>query len=393
MKIEIQVPHMGESISEAVVGTILKQNGSAVNADDEILELETDKVNQVIYAPKKGMLVLKVKTGDKVPVGAILGTIETEGTAAREEKTKELPQKAELPPLAPKKEEKPAQTPQSPAVNSPKRFTSDDFIRELHEESIAPTEKLTIPPPEAAPVPSHQNASTQEREIRRKIPSIRQVIAQRLVAAQQQAAMLTTFNEVDMTAIIELRQAYQEIFTQKFGVKLGFMSFFVKAAVSALQAFPSLNSYIDGDEIVQRCYYDLGIAVSTDRGVLVPVVRNCDLLSVHEIEKNLETFAKKSREGKIAVDDLRGGGFTITNGGVFGSLLSTPLLNPPQCGILGMHKIQKRPIAIGDLAVVRPMMYLALSYDHRLIDGKEAVSFLVHIKNMIENPARQLLEV
>lgn len=373
MKIDIVVPRMGESISEAIIGNILKENSSVVQTDDEILELETDKVNQVVYAPKKGILNLSVKKGDKVDVGAILGFIETEGQTSQptiKDEKKEQPLKKEPPKELPSKESL--------------RFTPDQFIQEFQKKPKSETIST-----ETRSVPQEST----ERETRQIMPSIRKVIAKRLVAAQQETAMLTTFNEVDMTEVIELRKTYQEEFQKKHGVKLGFMSFFVKAVVSGLHTFPHLNSYLDGEEIVQRHYYDLGIAVSTEKGLLVPVIRNCDQLTVPEIERALENYAKKAREGRIALDDLHGGGFTITNGGVFGSLLSTPILNPPQCGILGMHQIQKRPVAINDQVHVRSMMYLALSYDHRLIDGKEAVSFLIHVKNIIENPARQLLEV
>jgi 2-oxoglutarate dehydrogenase E2 component (dihydrolipoamide succinyltransferase) len=222
---------------------------------------------------------------------------------------------------------------------------------------------------------------------------IRKVIAQRLVEAQRTMAMLTTFNEVDLTQVMQLREKYKESFIKKYGCKLGLMSFFVKAAVSALEAFPDLNSYLDGDEIVHREYYDIGVAVGTDKGVIVPVIRNCEQLSFAEVEQAIENYAKKAREGILVADDLQGGGFTITNGGIYGSLLSTPILLPPQCGILGMHKIEKRPVVIHNEIAIRSMMYLALSYDHRLIDGKEAVSFLVHIKNILEEPARLLLEI
>jgi 2-oxoglutarate dehydrogenase E2 component (dihydrolipoamide succinyltransferase) len=222
---------------------------------------------------------------------------------------------------------------------------------------------------------------------------IRRLIATRLVEVQQETAMLTTFNEVDMTAVMGLREKYKEAFTKEHGTKLGFMSFFIKASISALQAFPEVNAYIDGEDIVQREYFDIGIAVGTERGLIVPVLRNCDQLTFAGIEKQIENFAAQAKKGSLSVDDLQGGGFTITNGGVYGSLLSTPILNPPQCAILGMHKIMKRPVVVNDEIVIRQMMYLALSYDHRLIDGKEAVSFLVHIKNTLEDPARLLLEV
>ena len=271
-----------------------------------------------------------------------------------------------------------------PPVSSDRslRYGKEAFLSEL--EGPAKAVQKNMPPSQPTSAP---------KETRRPMSKIRKVIAQRLVEAQQSMAMLTTFNEVEMTQVILLREKYKESFAKKYGCKLGFMSFFVKAAVSALQTYPDFNSFIDGEDIVHRGTYDIGVAVGTDKGVIVPVIRNCDALSYAEIEQALEHFAKKAREGKIAANDLQGGGFTITNGGVYGSLLSTPILLPPQCGILGMHKIEKRPVVINDQISIRSMMYLALSYDHRLVDGKEAVSFLVHIKNMLEDPSRLLLEV
>lgn len=384
MKQEIKVPSLGESITEAKIGQILAPSGFIVKADAEVLELETDKVNQVLYAPQKGRLNLSVKTGETVKIGQTIGTIEPVEEGAETERKKEAPAKP-LPPepkkpkatelLPPaKKEEKPAER------GPPIRLTQEAFLSELETPS-SPLEKKALQP-------SHPG-----RETRRPMSQIRKVIAKRLVEAQHTMAMLTTFNELDMTQVIQVREKYKEAFAKKYNCKLGFMSFFVKATVSALQAFPSLNSYIDGEDIVHRESYDIGVAVGTDRGVIVPVIKECDRLSYAEIEQALENYAKKAREGKLSADDLRGGGFTITNGGVYGSLLSTPILMPPQCGILGMHKIEKRPVVINDQITIRSMMYLALSYDHRLVDGKEAVSFLVHIKNMLEDPSRLLLEV
>lgn len=236
-----------------------------------------------------------------------------------------------------------------------------------------------------------QMAAPKGRETRQKLSRLRKVIGERLMQAQKSTAMLTTFNEADMTQIISLREKCKESFTKQYGVRLGFMSFFVKAVVSALEAYPEFNSYLDGDDLVHREYYDIGIAVGTNKGLFVPVIRNCDQLTFAEIEKALEGFANRAREGALSIEDLQGGGFTITNGGVYGSLLSTPILNPPQVGILGMHKIEKRPVVVNDQIAIRSMMYLALSYDHRIVDGKEAVSFLVHIKEILEDPARLLL--
>jgi 2-oxoglutarate dehydrogenase E2 component (dihydrolipoamide succinyltransferase) len=364
MKVEIKVPAMGESITEATIGTLLKQSGSTVKMDDEILELETEKLNQVLYAPESGVLTLNVNPEDKVKIGQVIGYIETEGAPS--------PKKDEAPPT-PK-----APPPLKKPEKSEMRKSKEDFVEELSKEPA----QVVTPKPEM-----------QRGETRKKMSKIRSVIARRMVEALQTTAMLSTFNEIDMSQVNELREKYKESFEKTYGVKLGYMSFFVKSCVSALQAFPDLNSYIDGEEIVQRNYYDIGIAVSTERGLLVPVVRDCDRLSFDEIEKFIGDLAKRAREGRLTADDLVGGGFTITNGGVFGSLLSTPILNPPQSGILGMHKILKRPVALDDQIVIRPMMYVALSYDHRIVDGKEAISFLVHIKNNLEDPSRMLLKI
>lgn len=381
MKKEIKVPSMGESISEATIGQILAPEGSIVKADAEILELETDKVNQVLYAPQAGRLHLIVKTGDHVKIGQTVGEIEPAAEAAPQEAKKEPPA-----PQRPKEAPAPAVQKMIPPVPSERslRYGKEAFLSELEAPSTSKPVQKNIPPVQLTSAP---------KETRRPMSKIRKVIAQRLVEAQQTMAMLTTFNEVEMTQVILLREKYKESFAKKYGCKLGFMSFFVKATVSALQTYPDFNSYIDGEDIVHRGTYDIGVAVGTDKGVIVPVIRNCDALSYAEIEQTLENFAKKAREGKIAATDLQGGGFTITNGGVYGSLLSTPILLPPQCGILGMHKIEKRPVVINDQISIRSMMYLALSYDHRLVDGKEAVSFLVHIKNMLEDPSRLLLEI
>lgn len=360
MKHKIVVPSMGESISEATIGTLFKQSGAFVKADEELLELETDKVNQVLYAQASGVLNWSVKASDLVKIGQTIGTID-----------EEVPAKLEAPvtPPAEKKVE---------AVPSVQKNGKDAFLKELEEKP----EKIEKP-----------HVRNEERETRKPFPKIRQVIAKRLLEAQHQAAMLTTFNEADLTQVILLREKYKELFLKEHQVKLGFMPFFIKAAVSALREFPVVNAYLDGNELIYRNYFDLSVAVSTDRGLVVPVIRDCDRLSFPEIEKAIAEVGEKAKSGKITVDELSGGGFTITNGGVFGSLLSTPILNPPQTAILGMHKIQKRPIAIDDQVVIRPMMYLALTYDHRVLDGKEAVSFLVHIKECLEDPARLLMEV
>jgi 2-oxoglutarate dehydrogenase E2 component (dihydrolipoamide succinyltransferase) len=378
MKIEIKVPAMGESISEATIGSILVPSGSKVAADAEILELETDKVNQVLYAPQAGVVQLSVKPEQTVKIGEVVGYVETEG-AVQAEKTPEAPTAP-----APK-------APTKPVEGEPARLTKEAFIAEVKAPPAKNAEEKVIESPkETAAAPK---VASDERESRRKMSKMRKVIASRLVEVQRNAAMLTTFNEVDMSAVMALREKYKEAFTKKYGTKLGFMSFFVEAVTSALKAFPDFNSYIDGDEIVHREYYDIGIAVGSDRGLFVPVLRDCDQLTFDGIERAIESYAKKAREGTISVDDLQGGGFTITNGGTYGSMLSTPILNGSQSGILGMHKIEKRAVVVDDQIVVRPIMYLALSYDHRIVDGKDAVTFLVHIKNRLEDPSRLLLEI
>lgn len=402
MKVEIKVPSMGESISEATIGSLIKSTGSQVVVDDELLELETDKVNQVIYAQQAGTLTWKVAKDDVVAIGQVIGYIDTAAAPekmAKEKKTEtvvkekkpESSTSAPTPALAPSPAPAPIpQPPTSPATSKLKpssegiRLSKEQYIAELGKSSSVTN---------AASLQSTITSTAEPRETRKKMSKIRKLIANRLVDVMQETAMLTTFNEVDMTAIMNLRDNYKESFVKQHNTRLGFMSFFIKAVVSALKAFPDVNAYIDGDDVVYRNYFDIGVAVGTERGLIVPVVRQCDKLSFAGIEKSIEGYAKKAREGGLSADDLIGGGFTITNGGVYGSLLSTPILNPPQCAILGMHKIMKRAVVINDEIVIRQMMYLALSYDHRIIDGKEAVSFLVHIKQQLEDPSRLLLEV
>ena len=370
--IEIKIPQMGESITEATIGTFLKPAGSLVKESEEIVELETEKVNQVLYAPTAGVLSWSIKEGDSVKIGQVIGSIDSEGKGAQ---APAKPEKREPPPPPPteKKQAPPEQKPSSSGTGQ--RLMTEAFVQELKE-----------PPSESAPE-AQKRVVKEGSESRRPMSKIRKTIANRLVDSLHSAAMLTTFNEVDMSTITALRTKYKEVFAKKHGVKLGLMSFFVKAVVEGLKAFPDLNSYIDGEEIVTRNYYDIGIAVSSERGLLVPVVRGCDHLSFAEIEREIGASAQKAREGKLSINDIQGGGFTITNGGVFGSLLSTPILNPPQVGILGMHTIKKRPVVVDDSIVIRPMMYLALSYDHRLVDGQGAISFLVHVKEVLEDPS------
>jgi len=405
MKVEIKVPSMGESISEATVANIIKATGSQVAMDDEILELETDKVNQVLYAPQAGVITLSVKPEDKVKIGQVLGYVDTEGTATKETKKEEgqkTLQKQENRQEASQKEEKSLETTsseekifstseeskQSSSISA--RYNKEAFLKDLQPQSTE--EKLSKPEPVIQKVAKTPGIPGQ-RESRRKMSNIRKIIASRMVEVKNTTAMLTTFNEVDMSQIVDLREKYKDAFIKKYDVKLGLMSFFVKACVSALQQFPDINSYIDGDEIVHREFYDIGMAVGTDRGVIVPIIRDCERLSFSEIEIAIEQFAKKAREGTITIDDLQGGSFTITNGGIYGSMLSTPIITPNQSAILGLHKITKRPVVVDDQIVIRPIMYLALSYDHRIVDGKEAVSFLVHMKNILENPGALLLDL
>lgn len=397
MKKEIKVPAMGESITEATVGQLICDTGASVEVDQEVLELETDKVNQVLYAPAAGRIEWAVNVDDVVQIDQVIGYVETDATGAPA-----APAQAQAPAQAEVQTVPAAAVSGAQSAGNGARISKDAFIADVKSGGTTAATPPPAPQPvQAAPVPAQAPAApvapavpqAQGRETRTRMPRIRQVIAKRLVEAQQTTAMLTTFNEVDMTEVMTLRKKYKDVFVDKYGVKLGFMSFFVKACVGALEAFPNINGYIDGDELVQRHYYDIGIAVGTERGLVVPVVRDCDGLGFADIENQINNYAKQAREGTLSVDALQGGGFTITNGGIYGSLLSTPILNPPQSGILGMHKIQKRPVVVDDQVVVRPMMYLALSYDHRIVDGKEAVSFLVHVKDALEDPSRLLLSI
>lgn len=376
--VEIKVPSMGESVVQATIGTIIKPSGSVVKVDEEILELETEKVNQVLYASAAGLMTLMVKSGDTVNVGQVIGKIDAakaETTISKEEKDS----KGRSPLAGGGAEPQKTAPVEKPSQPLPKARISI-------EESLQKPSNVPEPAP-SLPV------KKQEGQKRKKMTKLRQTIAQRLVEVKNQTAMLTTFNEVDMSAVMQVREKEQEGFQKKYGVKLGFMSFFVKACVAALQQYPEINARIEGDEIVYFPHFDIGVAVGTEKGLMVPVVRKAEELSYAEIEKQLKQFAEKARSGTISVDDLQGGTFTITNGGVYGSLLSTPILNPPQSGILGMHNIVKRPVVVKDEIVIRPMMYLALSYDHRIVDGKEAIGFLVHVKNALEEPARLLLDL
>jgi 2-oxoglutarate dehydrogenase E2 component (dihydrolipoamide succinyltransferase) len=403
MSVEVKVPAVGESISSGVVSVWHKKSGEKVSAGDPLFTLETDKVSTEINADADGVLQPLVAEGAEVKIGDVVATIE-EGDGAQPEKKTE--KKTDVPKSAPSKE----------AVLSPaaRRIVTEEKLdpqeirgtgkdgRVMKSDAIAASQSKTAPrqePPaekakddhvEEKPVVSAQPESG--RFTRKKMSPLRRKIAAQLVMAQHTAAILTTFNECDMTAVQELRAKSQDAFTKKNGLKLGFMSFFIKAAVEGLKAVPSINSRIEGEDFIQNHYYDIGVAVGTERGLVVPVVRDADKKSFAELERDIAEFATKAREGKMKIEDLQGGVFTISNGGVYGSLLSTPILNPPQSGILGMHTIQKRPVAVGDKVEIRPMMYLALSYDHRAVDGKEAVTFLVTVKQCIEDPKKLPLD-
>ncbi len=361
MSIEVKVPPVGESISSGLLSVWHKKDGDAVASGEILFTLETDKVSTEVNATESGTLKIQVPEGEEVKIGQVVATIEAAAEPAlkKSAKAKKEEPKTEAAPVA---EEKPAPAP----------------------EPAAPPSQA----PKPAPAPRVEDGS---RTTRKKLSPLRRKIATQLVAAQHNAAILTTFNECDMSAVIKLRKDMQEDFQKRHGIKLGFMSFFIKAAVDALKAIPSINSRLDGEELVTANYYDIGVAVGTDKGLIVPVIRDADQKSFAEIEKDLGDYAVKAREGRIGLEDLQGGVFTISNGGVYGSLMSTPILNPPQSGILGMHKTQERPVAVDGQVVIRPMMYLALSYDHRVVDGKEAVTFLVRVKECIENPMRLLL--
>lgn len=374
MKVEIKVPPVGESITEATVASLLKENGAIVKMDEEILELETEKVNQIVYAPAAGALHLSVKVNDVVKIGQVIGNIDTEKAG------KEAPTPAA----------KPAPAKEISTSEFPIRKKEAEYLQDLGKKpSEAPKPQKEMP----AEAPPREFPKGDRSERRERLTKLRKVVGDRLMEVKNQTAMLTTFNEVDMSAVIAVRKREQDNFIKRHNVKLGFMSFFAKACVAALQEYPDINGYIDKDEIVYFNYCDIGIAVGTEKGLMVPVLRNCEKMSFSEVELKLKDFADKARKGTISMDDLRGGTFTITNGGVYGSLFSTPILNPPQSGILGMHAIQERPVAINGKVEIRPMMYLALSYDHRIVDGKEAISFLVHIKKNLEDPTRLLLDL
>ena len=418
---DVMVPSLGESVSEATVSTWFKKPGDAVAVDEMLCELETDKVSVEVPSPVAGVLAeIIAPEGTTVAANARLAIV-TEGAASSKTKEKvtkaldDVPSTVREPSLAPIAGPEPMvakDVEDAPAAKKAMaeagltrdqvtgtgrdgRVMKEDVAKAVAAPAPAPIAPTPLAPAQAgaaiprAPVPADDAA----REERVKMTRLRATIARRLKDAQNTAAMLTTYNEVDMSAIMSLRNEYKDLFEKKHGVKLGFMSFFVKAVAQALKDVPSVNGRIDGTDIIENHFYDIGVAIGTDKGLMVPILRDVDQKSFAQIEKDILDYAKKAKDGKMTLEDLTGGVFTISNGGTYGSLLSTPILNPPQSGILGMHTIQQRPVALNGQVVIRPMMYLALSYDHRLVDGKEAVTFLIRIKDCLENPTRLLLEM
>ena len=417
MAIEIRVPALGELISEATVGKWFKKAGEPVQADEPLVELETDKVTLEVNAPSSGVLSeIAAETGQTVAIGALLGQLSA-GAAA--------PAATSVPAAAAKAAPAPAAATAMPPAPAAAKIAAEDKIdlasvagsgkrgQVLKGDVLAAVASARAPSPVVAPAPLQAPALTpipasapapmpaartiapddSAREERVRMTKLRQTIARRLKDAQNTAAMLTTFNEVDMSEVMALRARYKDAFEKKHGAKLGFMGFFVKACVQALKEVPAVNAEIDGADLVYKNYYHIGIAVGTDKGLIVPVVRDADRLSIAEIEKAIADLGKRARDGQLRLEELQGGTFTVTNGGIYGSLMSTPILNAPQSGILGMHKIQDRPVAVSGKVEIRPMMYLALSYDHRIVDGREAVTFLVRVKEALEDPARLVLDL
>jgi 2-oxoglutarate dehydrogenase E2 component (dihydrolipoamide succinyltransferase) len=417
MTIEIKVPTLGESVTEATVGKWFKKPGDAVKADEPLVELETDKVTVEVPAPSAGVLGdIAAATGSTVSIGAVLGSIREGAGAAAPAAAKPATVAATAPQPAAKTAA--SAPPPAPAARKVLAEAGVDAVsvvgsgkrgQVLKEDAVAaaaakpaarsaPSVPAQYVSAALAPVPAQQMrapsvANDAVREERVKMTRLRQTIARRLKDAQNTAAMLTTFNDVDMSAVMALRNQYKDLFEKRHGVKLGFMGFFVKACLQALKEIPAVNAEIDGQDIIYKNYYHIGVAVGTDKGLVVPVVREADRLSLSEIEQSIAGFGKRAREGKLGIEDMQGGTFTISNGGVYGSMLSTPILNAPQSGILGMHRIEERPVVRNGQIVARPMMYLALSYDHRIVDGKEAVTFLVRVKECLEDPQRFVLEL
>ncbi|MGX1102701.1 MULTISPECIES: 2-oxoglutarate dehydrogenase complex dihydrolipoyllysine-residue succinyltransferase [Bradyrhizobium] len=407
---EIRVPTLGESVTEATIGRWFKKAGEAVAVDEPLVELETDKVTIEVPAPVAGTLgEIIANDGETVAVGALLGQINDGAAAAKPAAAAAAaPAKAAAPAAAAAPKAPPADAPLAPSVRKLSaesgidastvpgsgkdgRVTKGDMLAAIEKAASAPTP--VNQPAAAVQVRAPSPADDAAREERVKMTRLRQTIARRLKDVQNTAAMLTTFNEVDMTEVMKLRALYKDTFEKKHGSKLGFMGFFTKAVVQGLKDIPAVNAEIDGSDLIYKNYYHIGVAVGTDRGLVVPVVRDCDHKSIAEIEKSIADYGRRARDGQLKIDEMQGGTFTITNGGIYGSLMSTPILNAPQSGILGMHKIQERPMVVGGKIEVRPMMYLALSYDHRVIDGKEAVTFLVRVKESLEDPARLVLDL
>ncbi len=395
MSLEVKIPSVGESISSGVISAWHKADGESVTKGDTLLTLDTDKVSTDLAAEGSGVIRIKAAVGEEVSIGQVVAVIEGSEAggapapapasspapaAVAPAATKATPEAAPVAKAAPA----PAPAPTPASVAAP--VSGAASLREAVEAASADLSVLRGGHQPAVPV-------LEGRVSRRRMTPLRRKIAAQLVMAQHQAAILSTFNEVDMSSVMRLRTEMQEAFVAEHGVKLGFMSFFIKAVVGALKAVPGINARVDGDDLIQNHYFDIGVAVGTEKGLVVPVLRDAEAKSFAQIEKDLAAYAVKAREGKIELQDLQGGVFTISNGGIYGSLLSTPILNPPQSGILGMHKIQERPVAIKGQVVVRPMMYLALSYDHRIVDGKEAVTFLVRVKESLENPMRLMLDL
>ncbi len=402
MIVDIAIPSPGESISEVEIASWLVEDGSFVEKDQDIAEIESEKATLMLVASESGTIKIVAMEHTSVKVGSVACTIDTQGTGQKPATTPVMvePKAAPIPSSSPKEERmepKPAPqadtktderydkvkvSPVAKKIMEEHHLSIDDIINGLHRISSSDVE-ASISAPQSATAPLRSDERTKMSQLRKKL-------AQRLVSVKNETAMLTTFNEVDMTAVMELRKKYQKEFTEKFGVKLGIMSFFTKATVEALKQHPSVNSMIDGDEIVTPTYYDISIAVQTPKGLMVPIVRDAQNLSLAGIEQKIQELATKGRNGRLSLDDMTGGTFTITNGGVFGSMMSTPIINPPQSGILGMHNIIDRPVAVDGKVEIRPMMYIALSYDHRIIDGKDSVGFLVKLKQMLENPTQIL---
>ncbi|MBW1982082.1 MAG: 2-oxoglutarate dehydrogenase complex dihydrolipoyllysine-residue succinyltransferase [Deltaproteobacteria bacterium] len=416
MALEIKVPSVGESVTEATLAQWYKKDGDMVRRDEPLFVLETDKVTLEIEAEADGVLHITVAEGETVAIGTVVGMIDTEAAPA-EEVEAVTPAAPEKIPAAAREEVRPeaaatvAEAPGpaaaalSPAVRRlvaeknidvsrihgtgpGGRVTKGDVLLYLEQQAAAAAEVTAAAPPKIAAAPP-----AEEEVVRQPMSSIRQRIAARLLEAKQHTAMLTTFNEIDMSRVQELRSRFRDVFQKKYDIRLGFMSFFIKAVVEALKEFPAVNASIDGNDIVYHNYYHIGVAIAGERGLVVPVIRHADRLSFAQLEQAIVDFVNKIRDNRLELADLEGGTFTITNGGVFGSVLSTPILNMPQSGILGMHKIEERPVALDGQVVIRPMMYVALTYDHRLIDGREAVTFLVRIKQFIEDPERMLMEI